>query len=222
MRGVCLIAILFAAVSAHAREGQMCLMPQPLWPALIRRWRMPVKPTAPISSCFGPRKLLGKFEDFHDGVDFAVRKRTPVRSVAFGKVIWLGNAGCAGRSIIVEHRLGKGEMVLSLYRHLNRYEVRVGEKVRSGQRIALSGASGRRLRENQALEGRGCVLGAHLHLEFRTVDSGINRRKLETYVRRHHGHTGAITTATDPDLFLAGVRETCTPVALGPMLGSLL
>ncbi|WP_225849622.1 M23 family metallopeptidase [Streptomyces sp. HPF1205] len=89
---------------------------------------------------------------YHTGVDFLVWTGTPVHSVAAGTVVHAGPDGAYGNDVIIKHPDGR----YSLYGHLSRVEVSVGQSVTEGRQIALSGATGN-------------VTGPHLHFEVRTT-----------------------------------------------------
>lgn len=77
--------------------------------------------------------------DSHDGTDFCVPPGTPVVAAAPGRV--LGERReyqRGGLKLYVDH----GGGLVTTYNHLARALVRVGETVRRGDRIALSGAAG--------------------------------------------------------------------------------
>src|SRR5262249_47405684 len=105
------------------------------------RWQLPLAMVTKVTSCYGPRRLLDKFRDFHEGIDFHAQMKTPVVAVADGRVIWEGPSGCAGRTLVVEHTLSTGQTVFSIYKHLRGYLVKPGDVVSSGQHVAMSGAS---------------------------------------------------------------------------------
>lgn len=117
----------------------------------------------------------------HTGVDIATISGTDVYSIADGEVVhadWQkpdeslndpnnpekyqkyleqkrlfdqGKLGY-GKFIIVKHATG-----FSYYAHLSDLQVRVGDKVKAGERIALSGNTGK-------------STGPHLHFEYRNFD----------------------------------------------------
>jgi hypothetical protein len=93
----------------------------------------------------------------HRGMDFKARYGAEVFASAGGRVTFAGVSGGYGNLVILAH----GSGYTSYYGHLSRIEVRVGQKVRRGQRIGRVGTSGR-------------VTGPHLHFEIRkngrTVD----------------------------------------------------
>lgn len=99
--------------------------------------------------------------DGHDGYDFIVPTGTPVRAVTDGVVMaaraetpWhcpLLDRTVSGLYVRVRHRVASGSYeTLSL--HLDRIDVAVGDRVRAGQRLGLSGNTG-------------CSTGPHLHFE---------------------------------------------------------
>jgi murein DD-endopeptidase MepM/ murein hydrolase activator NlpD len=89
---------------------------------------------------------------YHTGVDFLVWSGTPVHSVAAGTVVQAGADGAYGNDVIIKHADGK----YTLYGHLTRPLVSVGQTVTEGQEIGISGATGN-------------VTGPHLHFEVRTT-----------------------------------------------------
>lgn len=83
---------------------------------------------------FGSGKLV-----FHRGIDIAVPTGTPVRATRGGRIIFTGNHGGHGTTVIVEHDNGDR----TLYGHNSALTVHRGERVDSGAIITLSGNSGR-------------------------------------------------------------------------------
>ncbi|MGX1271549.1 murein DD-endopeptidase MepM/ murein hydrolase activator NlpD [Streptomyces phaeoluteigriseus] len=93
----------------------------------------------------------------HSGQDFAVATGTKVLAAHGGKVVKAGGNGAGdgpayGNAVVIKHANG----VYSQYAHLSRIDVKVGQIVKTGQRIALSGNTG-----NSS--------GPHLHFEIRTT-----------------------------------------------------
>lgn len=86
----------------------------------------------------------------HTGIDFHAGMNTPVKSVAAGEIVEAGNGGAYGNNIVVKHKDG----TYTQYGHLNSIGVSVGQSVKAGQQIGLSGSSG-----NSS--------GPHLHFEAR-------------------------------------------------------
>lgn len=91
----------------------------------------------------------------HSGQDFAVPSGTKVYATHGGTVVKAGPRGAGdgpayGNAIVIKH----GSKLYSQYAHLSRVDVKVGQKVKTGQRIGLSGNTG-----NSS--------GPHLHFEIR-------------------------------------------------------
>ncbi|WP_237724923.1 LysM peptidoglycan-binding domain-containing M23 family metallopeptidase [Deinococcus alpinitundrae] len=121
-------------------------------------WTWPVRGW--ISSSYGERSLDGDSE-MHYGLDIVVPPGTAVRATRAGRVVE-SRADFArgwGWTIIVDH----GDGWQTRYAHLSRNLARVGDTVVRGQRIGLSGSSGR-------------STGPHLH--FGTYLSGVPKNPL--------------------------------------------
>ena len=104
-----------------------------------------------ISSGFSMRfhPILQKWRA-HLGTDFAAPTGTPARTVGDGAVSFSGVQGGYGNVVIIKHRNGHE----TVYAHLSKINVRVGQNVRQGDTIGLVGATG-------------WATGPHLHFEFR-------------------------------------------------------
>ncbi|MFC1420341.1 transglycosylase family protein [Streptacidiphilus cavernicola] len=90
----------------------------------------------------------------HTGVDLAVPVGTTVHAVGAGTVVKAQWGGDYGKMVEVRHADGR----YSLYAHLSRIDVHVGEAVSAGTTLGLSGATGN-------------VTGPHLHFEVDTTES---------------------------------------------------
>jgi murein DD-endopeptidase MepM/ murein hydrolase activator NlpD len=109
------------------------------------RFRWPLG-TAAIGSPFGTRD--GRL---HEGIDLPAPIGTPVYAAGDGQVIYAGDGIRGyGHLIVLQH---EGDL-LTVYAHNAELLVKEGEKVTTGQRIALVGQSGR-------------ATGPHLHFEVR-------------------------------------------------------
>jgi hypothetical protein len=119
---------------------------QPLWSG---SFRSPVPFTATDS--FGTRRMFnGELASIHRGTDFHAPSGTPVLAANDGEVMIARGMFYEGNLVVIDH----GAQFSTLYMHLSRIEVKVGERVKKGQRLGLSGATGR-------------VTGPHLHLAAR-------------------------------------------------------
>lgn len=75
----------------------------------------------------------------HDGLDYAVTPGDMVRAAASGTVVEAATgAPRFGRLVVIDH----GNGWLSAYGHLGRVTVKVGDVVKTGERIGIAGASG--------------------------------------------------------------------------------
>lgn len=94
-----------------------------------------------ISSVFGSQRILnGEPRQPHYGVDIAIPTGTPVKAPAAGVVSLVApDLYFTGTTLMIDH----GHGVQSVFAHLSRIDVRLGEPVAQGQVVARSGASGR-------------------------------------------------------------------------------
>jgi murein DD-endopeptidase MepM/ murein hydrolase activator NlpD len=102
--------------------------------------------TGRITSGFGAR-----WGTVHQGLDIAAPIGTPIRVPLDGTVIDSGPASGFGLWVRVRHDDG----TITVYGHINRSLVRVGQRVTAGQEIAEVG-------------NRGQATGPHLHIEVIT------------------------------------------------------
>ncbi|MCG6986538.1 MAG: M23 family metallopeptidase [Thiocapsa sp.] len=104
-----------------------------------------------ITSRFGFRiHPVKKTRLFHEGVDFASPRGSPIVAVADGVVTFSGRQGGYGRMIEIRHVDG----LVTRYAHNHENLVKDGQLVRQGQKIATVGASG-------------TATGPHVHFEVR-------------------------------------------------------
>ncbi|MGZ5181892.1 MAG: peptidoglycan DD-metalloendopeptidase family protein [Ramlibacter sp.] len=112
----------------------------------------------------------------HTGVDYGAPSGTPVRTVGDGVVDFAGVQNGYGNVVMVRHNASD----TTVYAHLSRIDVRVGQAVSQGQRIGAVGATG-------------WATGPHLHFEFRV--NGSFHDPMEV-ARRSQGTT--LTAAARP------------------------
>ncbi|MEW2573086.1 M23 family metallopeptidase [Streptomyces sp. NPDC047070] len=117
-------------------------------------WVDPVKKYK-LSASFAQAGNL--WSSTHSGQDFAVASGTQVVAAHGGTVVKTGGNGAGdgpayGNAVVIKH----GNGTYSQYAHLSRVDVKPGQVVKTGQRIALSGNTG-----NSS--------GPHLHFEIRTT-----------------------------------------------------
>lgn len=94
-----------------------------------------------IASGFGWRNdPFTKVKKFHYGMDFTAPRGTPVYATGNGRIERADNRATGyGNHIRVNHGYG----YVSLYAHLYKYNVRVGQKVSRGDVIGFVGSTGR-------------------------------------------------------------------------------
>lgn len=147
--------------------------------------RFPTSKQFRVSSNFNPRRLnpvTGRVAP-HRGVDFAMPQGTPVLAVGDGEVVMAKRSGAAGYYVAVRH----GRTYTTRYMHLRKMLVKPGQKVKRGDRIALSGNTGR-------------STGPHLHYEVWINQQAVN--PLTAKLPRTEGLTGK-----DRSDYLAQVKE---------------
>lgn len=100
-----------------------------------------------LTGNFGLRRIINGLErNPHAGIDVAAPIGTPVLAAGAGVVVEAGDYFFNGNSVYLDH----GQGIVTLYCHLDRIAVLPGERVAAGQRIGLSGNTGR-------------TTGPHLH-----------------------------------------------------------
>ncbi|MBQ9246692.1 M23 family metallopeptidase [bacterium] len=119
-----------------------------------------------ISSPYGNRKSPGPgASTFHSGIDIAVPVGTPVKAIADGKIkVATGGIKGYGNAVYINHGDINGKRVESEYGHVSQFCVKVGQTVKKGQIIALSGGA-------KGAPGSGVSQGPHLHLTIREYDN---------------------------------------------------
>jgi len=81
-----------------------------------------------------------KVRKFHHGMDFTAPTGTPIYATGNGRVVRADNTATGyGNHIVIDHGFGYE----TLYAHLHRYNVRVGQKVNRGDVIGFVGSTGR-------------------------------------------------------------------------------
>ena len=98
---------------------------------------------ARISSHYGQR-----WGRMHEGIDYAVNYKTPIKAAGSGRVIYSGWSSGYGKLVIIQHQKG----LKTLYAHNSRLLVTSGEYVNRGEVITKSGNTGN-------------STGPHLHFE---------------------------------------------------------
>jgi murein DD-endopeptidase MepM/ murein hydrolase activator NlpD len=112
-----------------------------------------------LTSYFGYRSdpFNSSDAEFHPGIDFKGNKGDDARCTANGTVVFAGWAGGYGNCVRIAH----SNNLETLYGHLSRINVKVGQDVTVGQKIGEVGSTGR-------------STGTHLHYEIRKNGKAIN------------------------------------------------
>ena len=118
-----------------------------IWP--IQGW---------VTSGFGFRtNPFTGLTQMHEGMDISNRVGFPVTAPADGIVSDIGSDWAHGKIVVISHGFG----MITRYSHLNKVLVRVGQKVKRGDKIAEVGMSGK-------------TTGPHLHYEVRLNGIPVN------------------------------------------------
>ena len=132
-----------------ARAGKMIASLPSVWPV-----------RGLVNSEFGSRvSPWGRREEFHAGIDIAAERGTPVRAPAAGTVILAGPHAEYGLAVTLDH----GQDIQTVYAHLSKIAVKIGDKVVRGAEIGVTGNTGR-------------SSGPHLHYEIVVRGHPVNPR----------------------------------------------
>jgi murein DD-endopeptidase MepM/ murein hydrolase activator NlpD len=118
-----------------------------------REWAGSFQPPtkSPISDVFGTSRIFnGRVQSVHQGLDYAAPEGTPVAALNGGTVLLARPLFFEGNCVVLDH----GQGLLTLYMHLSKIEVKEGDRITRGEKIALSGGTGR-------------ATGPHLHVAVR-------------------------------------------------------
>lgn len=125
--------------------------------------RYPTHQRFRISSSFNPYRkhpVTGRISP-HNGTDFAAPVGTSVYASGDGVVVRALHHPLAGNYVVIKH----GREYMTRYLHLSKILVKKGQKVSMGDKIALSGNSGR-------------STGPHLHYELIKNGRAVNSMKV--------------------------------------------
>lgn len=126
--------------------------------------RIPLGHTPRISSTFNLNRkhpITGRVQA-HKGTDFAVPSGTTVLAPGDGVVVKAVYHPFAGNYIVIRH----GRQYTTRFLHLSKFLVKQGDTVRRGQRIGLSGNTGR-------------STGPHLHYEFHVNNRAVDAMQVK-------------------------------------------
>ncbi|HEY2470860.1 MAG TPA: M23 family metallopeptidase [Terracidiphilus sp.] len=146
-----------AADSALKAKIFAASAPEPLWHG---SFRAPVH--SPPTDSFGTRRMFnGKLASIHKGMDFRAPMGTVVRASNSGVVVLAQHLYYEGNCVIIDHGMG----IYTLSMHFSRIDVHEGQHVEAGDKLGLSGATGR-------------VTGPHLHWAVRWQNAYLDPAKL--------------------------------------------
>lgn len=118
-----------------------------------------VKPVdGQVSGLFGSRRIMnGKERSRHLGIDIRASEGHPVFSSNKGRIALTGDFYLTGKTVVVDH----GHEVFTIYCHLSKVLVRVGEDIARGEILGEVGSTGR-------------STGPHLHWGARVCGARID------------------------------------------------
>nr|WP_246624585.1 peptidoglycan DD-metalloendopeptidase family protein [Oceanobacter mangrovi] len=150
VRGTDYVAILFEDGNYYDEQGNS------LTPALLR---YPTSKHYRVSSPFDPKRFHPVTHRFapHNGVDFATPSGTAVLATGDGVVTRVANHPYAGLYVVIDN----DGPFSTRFLHLGKVLVHKGQRIKRGQKIALSGNSGR-------------TTGPHLHYELHINNRPVN------------------------------------------------
>ena len=123
-----------AAIAALAHESA----PKILWQGPFKQ----LLNTAVEAGFADQRTYIYKGHDIdqqvHLGFDLASTSAAPVEAANHGKVLYAGWLGIYGNCVILDHGMG----LQSLYAHLSSIDVKVGDAVKTKERLGRSGSTG--------------------------------------------------------------------------------
>lgn len=124
-----------------------------------------------VTSAFGMRKdpMDGSRQQMHKGVDIQTRHEAVLATENDGKVTAVNENGQTpgGKCVKIEYSRKDGSKYEVSYLHLDSIQVKVGETVRAGQQVAVTGNTGTR------------TTGEHLHIGVKQTAANGNVRDLD-------------------------------------------
>lgn len=122
------------------------------------QFKWPVPGHYNVTSGFGWRTHpLFKVQRLHNGIDIGAPTGTPIIAAYDGEVVVATYQAAAGNYIMINH----GSNLYTVYMHLSKFNVKVGQSVKQGDTIGLVGSTGN-------------STGPHLHFSVRLNGEYVN------------------------------------------------
>ena len=122
-----------------------------------------------ITSDFGKARVYNDtLNGYHSGTDFRAKVGTPIMASNDGVVVLAKDRFYAGGTVILDH----GHGIYTCYYHMDKFSVKIGDKVLKSQILGLSGDTGR-------------VTGPHLHFSARVGGLQVDPLQLIALVNKN-------------------------------------
>jgi murein DD-endopeptidase MepM/ murein hydrolase activator NlpD len=112
--------------------------PSPLWSGAFLR----MANAKPMAGFADRRSYILRDREIdqqtHLGVDLASLTMSPLEAANHGRVVFSGELGIYGKTVLLDHGYG----LFSMYGHLSQISVKAGQQVRKGEIIGTSGDTG--------------------------------------------------------------------------------
>lgn len=93
-----------------------------------------------VTGIFGQKSIINREpRSPHTGVDLRGKKGEPVKAANNGSIIYTGDHFFTGNSVVIDH----GGGIFSMYFHLDKINVKKGDKILKGEVVGLVGSTGR-------------------------------------------------------------------------------
>ena len=122
------------------------------------QFKWPVPGYYNVTSNFGWRTHpIFKIQRLHNGIDIGAPTGTPIIAAYAGEVVVATYQAAAGNYIMINH----GSNLYTVYMHMSKFNVKVGQSVKQGDTIGLVGSTGN-------------STGPHLHFSVRLNGEYVN------------------------------------------------
>jgi murein DD-endopeptidase MepM/ murein hydrolase activator NlpD len=132
--------------------------PRILWNGPFLHWGKEESMFADVRTYVYKGKTID--QQVHLGFDLSDLQNAPVHVANDGRVVHAGDLGIYGNCVVVDH----GYALQSIYGHMNRIDVKVGDMVRKDQSLGVAGATG-------------LALGTHVHFSMQIDGVQVNPRE---------------------------------------------